>query len=137
MFVSLGYFLLDPEAMSLRYAIGGQPLPILLRAGDGGPRLLDPPEHRLPLGAFREVPYDTMELFLKKGDLIFFYTDGFSEAMDGAMNPFGEERLMASVKARKEEPLEDLARGILTDIRQHADGAEQYDDMTFLLLRVD
>ncbi|HYR46695.1 MAG TPA: SpoIIE family protein phosphatase [Thermoanaerobaculia bacterium] len=137
MFVSLGYFLLDPEAMSLRYAIGGQPLPILLRAGDGGPRLLDPPEHRLPLGAFREVPYDTMELFLKKGDLIFFYTDGFSEAMDGAMNPFGEERLMASVKARQEEPLEELARGILTDIRQHADGAEQYDDMTFMLLRVD
>ena len=55
MFVSLGYFLLDPDAMSLRYAIGGQPLPILVRPGDGGPRLLEPPEHRLPLGAFREV----------------------------------------------------------------------------------
>ena len=50
--------------------------------GDGGPRLLEPPEHRLPLGAFREVPYDTRELYLKKGDLIFFYTDGFTEAMD-------------------------------------------------------
>lgn len=137
MFVSLGYFLLDPAAMSLRYAIGGQPLPILLRAGDGGPRLLDPPEHRLPLGAFREVPYDTMELFLKKGDLIFFYTDGFSEAMDGAMNPFGEERLMASVQARQADSLDELARGILADIRRHADGAEQYDDMTFLLLKVD
>ena len=37
-------------SMTLRYAIGGQPLPILLRSGDGGPRLLDPPEHRLPLG---------------------------------------------------------------------------------------
>jgi serine phosphatase RsbU (regulator of sigma subunit) len=137
MFVSLGYFLLDPGAMSLRYAIGGQPLPILMRSGDGGPRFLDPPEHRLPLGAFREVPYDTRELFLRRGDLIFFYTDGFTEAMDEEMNPFGEERLMESVSRRRGETLEEVARGLLSDIREHVRGAEQYDDMTFLLLRVE
>ena len=136
MFVSLGYFVLDPDAMTLRYAIGGQPLPILFRSGDGGPRTLEPPEHRLPLGAVREVPYDTREIFLKRGDLIFFYTDGFSEAMDDGMNPFGEERLMRSLADRQGESLEDLANGILADIRRHVGGAEQYDDMTFLFLRV-
>ena len=137
MFVSLGYFVLDPRDMSLRYAIGGQPLPILLRSGDGGPRPLEPPEHRLPLGAFREVAYDTREIFLKRGDLIFFYTDGFSEAMDEQMNPFGEERLMESLASRREGSLEDLASGVLADIRRHVGGAEQYDDMTFLLLRAE
>ena len=138
MFVSLGFFLLDARTMSLRYAIGGQPLPILIRSGDGGPCLLDPPEQRLPLGAFREVPYDTMELFLRKGDLLFFYTDGLTEAMDESMNPYGEERLMASMEARKGmKSLEELAQGILSDIRDHVAGAEQYDDMTFLFLRVD
>lgn len=137
MFVSLGYFVLDPDAMSLKYAIGGQPLPLLLRAGDGGPRPLDPPEHRLPLGAFREVPYDTREIFLKRGDLIFFYTDGFSEAMDEQMNPFGEERLMRSLSDRQAGTLDEVANGILGDIRRHVGGAEQYDDMTFLLLRVE
>ena len=137
MFVSLGYFVLDPDTMTLRYAIGGQPLPILIRAGDGGPRALDPPDHRLPLGAFREVPYDTRELFLKRGDLIFFYTDGFSEAMDRKMEPFGEERLMSSVAHWSSRPLEEVAKGILSDIRGFVDGAEQYDDMTFLLLRAE
>lgn len=137
MFVSLGYFVLDPHAMSLRYAIGGQPLPILLRSGDGGPRQLDPPEHRLPLGAFREVAYDTREIFLKRGDLIFFYTDGFSEAMDEQMNPFGEERLMESLVLRRDGSLEDLANGVLADIRRYVGGAEQYDDMTFLLLKAE
>jgi len=137
MFVSLGYFLLDPDAMSLRYAIGGQPMPILIRSGDGGPRFLDPPEHRLPLGAFREVPYDTRELFLRRGDLIFFYTDGFTEAMDEEMIPFGEDQLMKSVSKRRAEPLEELAQGLLSDIREHVQGADQYDDMTFLLLRVE
>ncbi|MEP6994692.1 MAG: SpoIIE family protein phosphatase [Acidobacteriota bacterium] len=138
MFVSLGFFLLDSNSMSLRYAIGGQPLPIMIRSGGGGPCLLDPPENRLPLGAFREVAYDTMELFLRKGDLLFFYTDGLTEAMDESMNPYGEERLMASMEARKGVgTLEELAQGILSDIRDHVAGAEQYDDMTFLFLRVD
>ncbi len=137
MFVSLGFFLLDADAMSLRYAIGGQPLPILLRPSNGGPCLIEPPEHRLPLGAFREVPYDTRELFLKRGDLIFFYTDGFTEAMDSDMNPFGEERLMASVEARKAGTLDEVAKGVLADLRDFVGGAEQYDDMTFLFLRVE
>ncbi len=137
MFVSLGYFLLDPDAMSLRYAIGGQPLPMMLRSGDGGPRFLDPPDHRLPLGALKEVPYDTREIFLKRGDLLFFYTDGFTEAMDAEMNPFGEERLMEAFAARRGAPLKEIARGVLADIRAHVGGAEQYDDMTFLFMRVE
>jgi serine phosphatase RsbU (regulator of sigma subunit) len=138
MFVSLGFFLLDPGAMTLRYAIGGQPLPILLRSGDDGvAQLLDPPEHRLPLGAFREVAYDTRELYLRRGDLIFFYTDGFPEAMNASMDPYGEERLMASMVCRRESPLEELAQGVLADIRDHVGGAEQYDDMTFLFMRVE
>lgn len=137
MFVSLGYFLLDADAMSLRYSIGGQPLPMILRSGDGGPRLLEPPKHRLPLGAFKEVPYDTREIFLKRGDLLFFYTDGFTEAMDNDMNPYGEERLMDSLSSRRTASLDEIARGLLSDIRTYVAGAEQYDDMTFLFMRVE
>ncbi|HEY7368482.1 MAG TPA: SpoIIE family protein phosphatase [Thermoanaerobaculia bacterium] len=136
MFVSLGYFLLDRDAMSLSYAIGGQPMPILLRGNGSRPTLIEAPEHRLPLGAFRDVPYDTREMFLQSGDMLFFYTDGFTEAMDPQMEPFGEERLIASVQARRHEKLEALAGGVLADIREHAAGSEQYDDMTFLILRV-
>lgn len=137
MFVSLGYFLLDPDAMSLRYAIGGQPLPMIFRPGDGGPRFLDPPEHRLPLGALKEVPYDTREIYLKRGDLIFFYTDGFTEAMNEEMDPFGEDRIMDSLSSRRDAPLDEMARGLLADIRGYVGGAEQYDDMTFLFMRVE
>jgi serine phosphatase RsbU (regulator of sigma subunit) len=137
MFVSLGYFLLDREAMSLRYAIGGQPMPILVGGNGARPRLLEAPEHRLPLGAFRDVPYDTRELFLQSGDVLFFYTDGFTEAMDPDMEPFGEDRLIAAVERRRHQPLDAIAAGVLADIREHAAGSEQYDDMTFLILRVE
>ncbi|MGH9442218.1 MAG: SpoIIE family protein phosphatase [Thermoanaerobaculia bacterium] len=136
MFVALGYFLLDVEALTLKYAIGGQPLPFLLRSGGGGPTLLDPPEYRLPLGALREVPYDTREVYLRRGDLLFFYTDGFTEAMDSEMNPFGEDRLMRSFAKHASTDLEATARGILADVRAHVADAEQYDDMTFMLMSI-
>jgi serine phosphatase RsbU (regulator of sigma subunit) len=136
MFVALGYFLLDVESLTLKYAIGGQPLPLLLRSGDGGPRLLEPPDFRLPLGALREVPYDTREVYLRNGDLILFYTDGFTEAMDVEMNPFGEDQLMRSFERHASPDLEETARGILADVRAHAGDAEQYDDMTFMLMSI-
>lgn len=136
MFVALGYFLIDATSLSMRYAIGGQPLPILLRSGDGGPRLIDPPCYRLPLGALREVPYDTRELFLAPGDLVFFYTDGLTEAMNADYEPYGEERLMGSLARCAEDDLEATVRGILADVRRHVGEAEQYDDMTFMLMRV-
>jgi len=136
MFVAMSYFVLDAQALSLRYAIGGQPLPLLLRPGDGGPRPLDPPEFRLPLGALRDVPYDTREVFLTPGDLLFFYTDGFTEAMDAGMNPFGEDLLAESLARHASADLDATASGILADVRRHVGDAEQYDDMTFLLMNV-
>jgi serine phosphatase RsbU (regulator of sigma subunit) len=53
------------------------------------------------------------------------------------MNPYGEERLMESLTSWKDAPLEEVARGMLADIRIHVGGAEQYDDMTFLFMRVE
>jgi sigma-B regulation protein RsbU (phosphoserine phosphatase) len=91
----------------------------------------------LPLGALKEVPYDTREIYLKRGDLIFFYTDGFTEAMNEEMDPFGEDRIMDSLSSRRDEPLDEMARGLLADIRGYVGGAEQYDDMTFLFMRVE
>jgi len=50
-------------------------------------------------------------------------------------------REFQELKVRRLSPgrprLEELARGVLSDIRTHVGAAEQYDDMTFLLLRVE
>ena len=138
MFVSLGYFLLDPDAMSLRYSIGGQPLPILIRSGRRRPAVPGAPgapasPGRLPGGPLRhagDVPAPRRPDLLLHGRVL---------RGDGPeMNPFGEERLMDSLAAHAAEPPSDeIAQGILADIRGHVSGAEQYDDMTFLFLRVE
>ena len=136
MFVSLAYFLLDPKALSLTYAFGGQPTPLLVRAGAGAAVEIPAPANRLPLGAFREVPYDTVTFYLAPGDLLLFYTDGLNEAMSAEMTPYGDERLKASFVRHARRPLPELADELLEDIRQFTQEAEQYDDQTFVLMRI-
>ena len=136
MFVSLAYFLLDQKALSLTYAFGGQPTPLLVRAGSGVAVEIPAPANRLPLGAFRDVPYDTVTCYLSPGDLLLFYTDGLNEAMSAEMAPYGDERLKASFVRHAKRPLPELADELLEDIRQFTQDAEQYDDQTFVLMRI-
>ncbi len=136
MFVALSYFVIDPEALSLHYTIGGQPAPLLVRGGSGEAVEIPSPGVRLPLGALRETVYDARTFFLRRGDLLFFYTDGLNEAMSADQSPYGDDRLKASLVRHAGCPLSELADELLEDIRQFTFGAEQYDDQTFVLMRV-
>jgi serine phosphatase RsbU (regulator of sigma subunit) len=136
MFVSLSYFLLDPRALALSYSVAGQPTPLLVRPGTGTAAEIPAPSARLPLGAFRDTRYDAASLYLSRGDLLLFYTDGLNEAMSAEMTPYGDERLKASLVRHSRRALPDLADELLEDVRQFTHGAEQYDDITFVLMRV-
>jgi len=136
MFVSLSYFLLDPKALAMTYAFAGQPTPLLVRPGSGAAVEIPAPGTRLPLGAFRDTRYDTASLYLSRGDLLLFYTDGLNEAMSAEMTPWGDDRLKASLVRHARRSLPDVADELLEDVRQFTHGAEQYDDITFVLMRV-
>ncbi len=136
MFVSLSYFLLDPKALAMTYAFAGQPTPLLVKPGSGTAAEIPSPASRLPLGAFRDTVYDAASLYLSRGDLLLFYTDGLNEAMSAEMTPYGDERLKASLVRHARRSLPDLADELLEDVRQFTHGAEQYDDITFVLMRV-
>ena len=136
MFVSLAYFLLDPKALSLTYAFGGQPTPLLCARA------------RAPRWRFRHLriaclsapsatfPTTRSRHYLSPGDLLLFYTDGLNEAMSAEMAPYGDERLKASFVRHAKRPLPQLADELLEDIRQFTQDAEQYDDQTFVLMRI-
>ncbi|MCG3193344.1 MAG: hypothetical protein DIJKHBIC_02594 [Thermoanaerobaculia bacterium] len=136
MFVSLGYFLIDPESLSMQYSIGGQPVPLLLRKGAREAVEIPVPEVRLPLGAFRETDYDSRVIYLKRGDLLLFYTDGLSEAMSIGGDFYGDDRLKESLVRHAGLPLPDLSHALLEEIRAFTGAADQYDDQTFILMRV-
>jgi sigma-B regulation protein RsbU (phosphoserine phosphatase) len=74
---------------------------------------------------------------INAGDLYVFFTDGISEAMNGANDCFGEVRLARLVEDHAALRPDELRERILREIETFVDGAPQHDDMTMILLRVE
>jgi serine phosphatase RsbU (regulator of sigma subunit) len=87
----------------------------------------------LVLGAMPGIRYGVGELQLAPGDAIYLYTDGITEQPDADGEPYGEARLLNALSGGASANGDVLA-AVLADVRRHADGAEQSDDCTQLML---
>lgn len=75
------------------------------------------------------------ELRLAPGDTLLLYTDGLTEAMDGAGEQFGIERVCAALVAAKAGSAADLLAALFADLRAFTPIVA--DDVTALVLRYD
>ena len=74
---------------------------------------------------------------LAPGDLVVWFTDGISETMNEAFDCFGEERLAQVVEQYAHLPFDQLRSYILAELRAFAAGADQHDDMTMILMKIE
>ena len=74
---------------------------------------------------------------LADGDLFALFTDGITEAMNEDLDLFGEDRLCGLLEEHARSPLEMLSKRIVGDVAGFVGDADQHDDMTLVLLRVD
>jgi len=74
---------------------------------------------------------------LRVDDVIVFYTDGISEAMNADSDLFGESRLGDIIEEHGHLSSGELRERILREIDAFVAGANQHDDMTMILLKVD
>lgn len=133
MFVTMFYAVLDPASGLLQYVNGGHNLPCLVKPS--GEVTWLPGDSGIVLGVIDEFPYQQHSMQLEEGDVVFFYTDGVTEAMDEAGNQFGDDTLLEVLgKAAGADP-EDMTRQVVDAVHEHAGGAPQSDDLTCLALR--
>ena len=83
----------------------------------------------LILGMAAGAKYRSEKIKLGKGDSIFVYSDGVTEARSASRAFFGEERLLAHLVASGSG-----AEGVFAAVDRFATGAEQADDITVLSL---
>jgi serine phosphatase RsbU (regulator of sigma subunit) len=83
-----------------------------------------------PLGVFSDWSCGLGSLAIDRGDILFFYTDGLTEARRGS-ELFGEGRLLESIRAKAGVTLDDLPNSVLRDVLGFADGALR-DDIAIL-----
>jgi sigma-B regulation protein RsbU (phosphoserine phosphatase) len=116
------------------YVNAGHNPPLVKRTGTGYEFLETEPG--FVLAWMDSAQYTEKEIIFGPGDVLFLYTDGVTEAMNGKKELFGEQRLVAALNAGGNLPPKDLLSAIKREVDNFADGTEQADDITMLALKV-
>ena len=130
MFVTCFYAILDPKSATLSYANAGHDLPYM-RHSDGDAEELR--ARGMPLGLMPGMIYEEVEVSLREGKSVLFYSDGLVEAHDPKGEMFGFPRLRALVAEHGEE--RELGEFLMEELYSFVgEGWEQEDDITLLTL---
>jgi serine phosphatase RsbU (regulator of sigma subunit) len=142
-FITMTYAVIDLDEGVLTFARAGHTPLMYMPAGDSGPAQVLTPNGlvvglRIP-GAHEKfvslLEEDRIEL--RKGDALVFYTDGITEAMDQHSDLFGDARLGRLLTEHGHLDAADLRERILREIEAFVGAADQHDDMTMILIKVE
>ncbi len=144
-FITMSYGVVDLARGEMVYARAGHcPLirvPGSAPAGLRKSQVLAPDGLVLGLKIDDGAMFDTMiqeeTVPLATDDLVVFFTDGISETMNEAFDCYGEQRLAKVLEQYAHLPFEQLRSFIFADLRAFSGTADQHDDMTMILLKVE
>ncbi|HMM39112.1 MAG TPA: SpoIIE family protein phosphatase [Desulfovibrio sp.] len=133
MFVTIFCAVLNFRTGEVEWASAGHNPPVFVRAGGETGWL---PVLREPVaGAMPGVRYTTERFVMNPGDTLFVYTDGVTEAMNGAEELYGEDRLLQTLAGLPGRPAREVIDAVGVSVAAFTGGAEQSDDITMLALR--
>ena len=131
-FIALNLAILDESEKRIDYANGGQPYPILKR----GTEIIEIEYSDLPLGSMKSVEYESIAFDLVEGDVLIFHSDGLIEALNADEEMYGTERVKELVcQIPSECTAEEVIQHIVEDVQRFVEDAEQYDDLTLVVIK--
>ncbi len=144
-FITMTYAVIDLKAGKMTYARAGHTPLIYMR---GGAAADEPVKVLVPSGMVvgLRIPgahekfidlLDEESIDLTTGDVIVLYTDGISEAMNIDAELFGDSRLSRIVEEHGHLESSELRERILREIEAFVGAADQHDDMTMILMKVE
>jgi serine phosphatase RsbU (regulator of sigma subunit) len=133
LFLTAFYAVLEPTTGRLCYSVAGHNRPVWLHAATGAVAELS--GRGIVLGIFDKIELEERDVNLAPGDLLVFYTDGLTEAMDEQHRLFGEERLHAVIAAHPKASAQQLLEAIVAAVHTFTDLAPQSDDLTLFVVK--
>ncbi len=130
MFATVFFGLLDPKDGKLIYINAGHENPLVV--GRGGVRT-SLAKTGPAIGAIADVAFSVQEIDILPGELLFAFTDGAVDALDGNGVSFGRERLISLLTAELDS--EPLLAEIIDELDAHTGEAERFDDITLLAVQ--
>ncbi len=136
------YAQLDEQRRQLRYVNAGHNAPYLLRAGrqstadSASPEIEELSVGGTVVGMFPEMEYEEATVELCPGDVLLAFTDGVPEAHNPEDEEFGEERLQQLLRQTAHLPANEISARLSDEMKDWIRDAEQYDDLTFIVMKV-
>jgi serine phosphatase RsbU (regulator of sigma subunit) len=132
LFITVFYGILDPQAGVFTYCSAGHLPGLLLRSSSGEIEQLQ--RTGIPLGVLESAGWSKQSVILEPGDALVLYTDGITDAQTSAEEFYGLERLEQICKKAKDKSAIQIRELILGDLRTWVGQAEQYDDISLIVL---
>ncbi len=129
-FVTYVLAVLDLKKHEITLVNAGHMSP-LIRKPDGTVDAFDDDAIGVPVGIVEDYPYETVSRAILPGETIVLITDGVDEAMNPEGTLYTKQRVIDFV-ANGSSSAEELGRALLADVRRHANGREQNDDITIM-----
>lgn len=133
MFVTLFLGIFNVRTGVLEYCNGGHNPPYIIHE-NGDLEKLEMTQG-MALGVMEGFIYTSKMLTLRKGETLFMYTDGVTEAINKETELFSEKRLEKELGTLKEKPLEALIGGVMDKVKTFSHGMPQTDDIAMMALR--
>ncbi|MFO1000519.1 MAG: SpoIIE family protein phosphatase [Planctomycetaceae bacterium] len=129
-FVTYILGVIDLDTNRITIANAGHMSPLIRRV-NGEVDEIDDSTIGIPIGIMDEYPYEVVEREIGEGEMFVLITDGVDEAMDPNGELYTKERVREFVRTGSPDP-EELGRALLSDVRRHANGRDQNDDITIM-----
>jgi len=140
-FVTMFLGVIDPLRRTLSYARAGHNPTIIHRGAAAAERktwMLKSPGMGMGLnqgGTFdRSLKVETIQL--ERGDKLFFYSDGITEAMNEKRDEYGENRLMTMAERTNGLSAEQSRDAVMADVAEFLGAVHPQDDQTLVVLQI-
>lgn len=133
MFVTVFYGIINLETGEIDYTNAGHNPPYIIH-GNGQVEEI-PTMGNIVLGAFEGMEFRSGKTTLDKGDAIYLFTDGVTEAENSSNEQYGEENLVRLLSKNATSASEEIIQSVTSDVHKFAGEAPQSDDITQLAIR--
>lgn len=132
-FLSAFYAILDTKTGKMRYANAGHNPPLWFKAKDKKFKSLV--GKGIVLCVLDKVTIEEQYVEISDGDILVFYTDGVTEAVNDNLEEFGEQRLQDVIAAARDGTASMVVDEIIDAVYNFLDNLPQTDDLTLIVVK--
>lgn len=132
MFVTFFCGILNLNTGELKFSNAGHNPPFLVRE-NGAVEMFELTKS-IPIGLFEDIRYSESIVHLNKGDKIFMYTDGVTEAENCEKVLYSDKRLIGILQNNNTNSPEQLIKVVEEDVAVHVGKHTQSDDITMMTI---